>query len=158
MVTIGFNFTKMLVERKPATGSKITVANNISITNVGQQKLAVAGSNNVLAVSFKFELKYNPEIGNILLEGTVLELVDEQHLKDNLASWKDKKMLKKDMVGHIMQVILTRCQIQGIILAKELNLPSPIPLPKIKMDGVKGAATTEAAATGSSAPASKGKK
>lgn len=157
MATIGFNFTKMLVERKQATGTKITVANNISVVNVDQQKLSVAGGSNVLAVSFKFELKYNPEIGNILLEGTVLELVSEEHLKENLASWKEKKILKKDMLGHIMQVILARCQIQGIILAKELNLPSPIPLPKIKMDDSKAAATTSAASA-NSAPSSKGKK
>ncbi len=156
MATIGFNFTKMLVERKPATGTKISVANNISVVNVDQQKLAVAGGSNVLAVGFRFELKYNPEIGHILLEGTVLELVSEEHLKENLASWKEKKMLKRDMLGHIMQVILARCQIQGIILAKELNLPSPIPLPKIKMDDSKAAATT-GSAPASSTP-SKGKK
>jgi len=51
-----------------------------------------------------------------------------------------------------MQVILARCQIQAIILAKELNLPSPIPLPKLSIEDNKSEATTSAQAT--PAPAS----
>jgi len=148
MATIGFNFTRMLVERKTNANGQITVSNNISIVNVEQYHLAMTpGANNALAISFKFELKYNPEIGNILLEGQVLELVSEQEQKDTVASWKEKKVLKKEMLGYIMQTILARCQIQGIILAKELNLPSPIPLPKIKLDENKAESVTEPSVT-----------
>jgi len=158
MATIGFNFTKMLVERKTNAAGQITVANNISITNVEPYHLAMTpGASNALAISFKFELKYHPEIGVIALDGQVLELVSEQEQKECINSWKEKKALKKEMLSYVMQTILARCQIQGIILSKELNLPSPIPLPKIKIDDNKAESVTEPTPTKVSS-SGKGKK
>ncbi len=86
MATIGFNFTKMLVERKPATGTKISVANNISVVNVDQQKLAVAGGSNVLAVGFRFELKYNDAYTCLNYKNDNLNLNKNRHKQQHIKS------------------------------------------------------------------------
>jgi len=37
-------------------------------------------------------------------------------------------------MSEILNIILTRCNIQALILARDINLPSPIPLPKVKVE------------------------
>jgi len=48
--------------------------------------------------------------------------------------WKDQKKVHKDVMTETLNVILDRCNIQALILARDINLPSPIPLPKVKVE------------------------
>lgn len=135
MTVIGFNYTKLNVERRSAKPGKVTVANNISLSKVEEQKLAVgAGSSKTLSISFLYELKYTPEIAYIVIEGTMLLLLDEKVIAENLKQWKEKKSLETKTFEQVMGTIFSRCQVQSIVMARDLNLPSPVPLPKIKMN------------------------
>jgi hypothetical protein len=35
---------------------------------------------------------------------------------------------------NILNSILTKCNIQALILSQDVNLPSPIPLPKVRQE------------------------
>jgi len=45
---------------------------------------------------------------------------------------KDKKLPKEIMAG-LLNTKLTKCNIQALILSQEINLPAPIPLPKVQV-------------------------
>ncbi len=158
MAIIGFNLTKMSCERKQQANGKITVSNNINITQVDEAKLNAASSTSTaLAISFRFELKYNPDVGSILIEGNILELTTEVEAKENVAAWKERKVIKPALFQTIMNAIFSRCQVHGIILAKELALPSPVPLPKIKVEQTAaGTVKSVSVASTSATPAPKG--
>ena len=53
--------------------------------------------------------------------------------KEILASWKKDKKVPKELMAGLLNTILTKCNIQALILSQEINLPAPIPLPKVQI-------------------------
>ena len=72
-------------------------------------------------------------MGNITFEGEILYMADPKKNKEILSSWKKDKKLPKDLMGGLLNNILTRCNIKALIFSQEVNLPPPIPLPKVQM-------------------------
>ncbi|MFT7616148.1 MAG: hypothetical protein ACI8Y7_000977 [Candidatus Woesearchaeota archaeon] len=135
MTTIGFNFTKIEGEHFPGKAGKVKVNNNISIKKVIEDKLTLADTTNgVVKISFEYELAFEPKIGRMVLAGDLLELVPKADAEKIATSFKVDKALPKDMISKVMNAIFSKCQVQSIILAKDLNLPSPVPLRKISVD------------------------
>tara|TARA_Y100000310_G_scaffold344510_1_gene457651 strand:+ start:4091 stop:4495 length:405 start_codon:yes stop_codon:yes gene_type:complete len=122
----------MVIERKNFIKGKINIANNISIKNVSETTLALGkGKQPALKMIFEFVSKYNPNIGSINLTGEVLNLEDDKKSKEILKEWKKNKKLPGEIMTPILNHILNKCNIQSLILSKDINLPPPIPMPKI---------------------------
>ena len=83
--------------------------------------------------TFEFTSKYEPKLGTILLGGDVLFLTDSKKSKEILDGWKKDKKVPKEIMAGILNTVLARCNIQALILSQEVNLPPPIPLPKVKV-------------------------
>lgn len=133
MTVMGVNFTKMHVERKESKKGKINVSNNVSISNVEKMDLKIGDENQQpLRFSFNFTSKYNPDIGNITLEGNVVYLADKKKAEEILKGWKDNNKVEEKTRDVILGNVLNKCSIESLLLSKEMNLPAPVPLPKIK--------------------------
>ena len=131
---VGFGFTKLSAERKEAAKGKIDINNNVTIKNVEESDLALGKDNqNVLRFIFEFTSKYEPAIGNILFEGELLYLEEPKKAKEILSSWKKDKKIPKEIMAGLLNTILTKCNVQALILSQEVNLPPPIPLPKVQI-------------------------
>lgn len=130
----GFNFTKINAEKTEVARGKISVNNNVTLKEVVESDVSF-GKQKQNAVSFKFEFtsQYDPSIGLIKFEGDVLYIDEPKYIKEILASWKNEKKIKKELMAGIINVILTKCNIEAMILSQQINLPSPIPLPKVGM-------------------------
>ncbi len=133
MVIIGFNFTKMNVERKTPISGKISISNNVSIQKVEEHKLSLgSGKESSLKFTFEFLSIYKPEIGKIELLGEVIYMDDEKKVKDIIKSWNKDKKIPKEIMSDILNNVLVKCNIQALILSQYMNLPPPIPLPKVQ--------------------------
>ncbi len=131
---VGFGFTKLSAERKKAAKGKIDINNNVTIKNIEESDLALGKDNqNVLRFIFEFTSKYEPNIGNILFEGELLYLEEPKKSKEILSSWKKDKKIPKELMAGLLNTILTKCNVQALILSQEVNLPPPIPLPKVQI-------------------------
>ena len=135
MTIVGFNFNKIDVEKKDNVGGKINISNNVSIKNVVDTDLSL-GTEKQKAIKFVFEFtsKYEPELGKILLGGEVLFLDEAAKIKKITDDWKKDKRVEKELMTSILNTVLARCNIQALILSQEVNLPSPIPLPRVKSE------------------------
>src|SRR3989344_7386988 len=132
MAIVGFNFTKISAERKIAPKGKIGIKNNVSVQEVEKTDLFLGSmKQNGLKIIFEYRSIYEPKIGEILLEGEILDLEDEKIIDDILKGWKKNKKLPDGLMTLIVNSILGKCNIQALIMSKELNLPPPIPLPKV---------------------------
>ena len=133
MTVISFSFTKINTERiKPIKG-KLNISNNVSIKDVKSFDLKLGKSKEkALRFDFKFEAVYNPKIGNIELLGEIVYLGKEEKIKETEKLWKKDKKIPKDIVEEIMSNILSKCNIEAILMSREIGLPPPIPLPKVK--------------------------
>ncbi len=133
MTIVGFNFTKLEAEKKELVKGKININNNVSIKNVEEKKLSLANDKQkVLSFTFEFTAKYDPDIGSIKFVGDVLFMEESKKTKEILDGWNKDKKLPKDIMPHILNTVLNKCNIQALILSEQVNLPPPIPMPKLK--------------------------
>ncbi len=135
MVIVGFNFTKISIEKTAPVKGKININNNISITSVEKTELELGTSEqSALRFGFEFTSQYNPKVGLIDLRGEILYLEEVKKIKEIVEKWKKEKKVPKEIMAEVLNQTLIKCNIQALILSKDLNLPPPIPLPKVKMD------------------------
>ncbi|MFT4343716.1 MAG: hypothetical protein ACMXYE_03125 [Candidatus Woesearchaeota archaeon] len=135
MAIVNFQYSKIQVERKEQPTGAISVTPNISLKNVKEKKLnMVSKETNALQAEFHFELQYAPNFGSIILEGVITGMFSPEKTAETLKLWDEKKTLPKDILTVIMNTIFSRCQLQAIILAKDINLPSPVRLPKLNIE------------------------
>jgi hypothetical protein len=133
MTIVGFCFTKIDAEKKNGAKGKISINNNVSIREIEETNLSL-GTEKQKAVKFVFEFlsKYEPDFGKILLGGEVLYLDEASKSKKIVDGWKKDKTVDNEIMSSVLNTILTKSNIQALILSQEVNLPSPIPLPKVK--------------------------
>ena len=131
MTVVGFNFTKVNAEKKQPVKGKISINNNIRIKNVEEIDLTMGKDQKGLKFSFEFSAKYDPEVANINLDGEVVYMAKADEAKEILARWKKEKKIAPGVMGKVLNTALAKCNIQALILSNDLNLPAPIPLPKV---------------------------
>ena len=133
---VGFGFLKLSAEKKENAKGKIDINNNVSIKDIMEENFALGKdkSQNILKFIFEFTSKYEPNVGNILFEGELLYMEEPKKAKEILADWKKNKKLPKDLMAGLLNTILTKCNVQALILSQQVNLPPPIPLPKVQIN------------------------
>jgi hypothetical protein len=47
--------------------------------------------------------------------------------------WNSNKKLHRDVVERIMNTVLSRSHVEAIVISRELNLPTPIGMPKVEV-------------------------
>jgi hypothetical protein len=133
MSIVGFNFTKISAERKNAVVGMVNINNSITLVDIADAKIGLSGDRGALRVSFTFTSDYTPELATMTMAGDVLILVDSKTQAGVLESWSKSKQLPREIAEPEMNHILERCNIQALLLSKDLNLPSPVPLPKVQV-------------------------
>ncbi len=59
-------------------------------------------------------------------------MAEDKQVKEILKSWSKDKKISKDIMSNILNNVLVKCNIQALILSQYMNLPPPIPLPKVQ--------------------------
>lgn len=135
MTIMGINFTKMNIEKKKSSKGKVNISNNVSLTGAEKVDLNFGGKDQQsLKITFKFVSKYEPEVGNIDLEGNLIYLAKKEDAEKMLKDFEKNKKFNKETMTGLLNNILNKCNVEAIILSKEMGLPAPIPLPKINKD------------------------
>ena len=130
---VGFNFTKISAERNEGVKGKININNNVSIKNVEEKSLALANEKQKgIKFTFEFSSKYEPKLGDITIWGDVLYMADEKKSKEIMDGWKKDKKVPKDTMTSILNTVLSKCNVQALIISRDINLPPQIPLPKVE--------------------------
>jgi hypothetical protein len=139
MAVVGFNFNKIMVEKKVLKDGKVDINNNVQIKEVETADLSLGkAKQDGVRFVFEFTSKYEPDYASMVLSGDVLFIESEKNVKAILDEWKKKKTVPKETMAEVLNSILNRCNIQAMILARDVNLPSPIPLPKVTVDTMDG--------------------
>ncbi len=138
MAIVGFNFTSVNAQRKNDVKGKVNINNNVAIKSVEEKDLNL-GSNKQKSLKFVFEFisKYNPDIGSVTLVGDVLLIEEAKKIKEIMDQWNKEKKLPKDVTTKVLNTVLGRCNIQALIMSEKINLPPPIPLPKVQVESQK---------------------
>jgi hypothetical protein len=103
-------------------GPKLRVDYNVSTNTVVKQ-------GNDLAVEFGLTASYGP-LGMIKFEGAIIHRGSD--VDDVLAQWTEKRALPAELAAEIHGGIFAGCMPEAMMMAKNLRLPPPIPLPQIR--------------------------
>lgn len=131
MTVVGFNFTKMLAEKRNPIKGRVNINNNISITNVQETTLPLDKSKAALQFDFTYSSKFEPNVGKVELEGSLIFLQEKPMIKKIQDGWKKNKEILPEVMTPIMNQVLAKCNVEALFITRDLNLPSPIPLPKV---------------------------
>lgn len=133
MSVIGFNIAKIDAERKNAPKGKVNVESNVTIKKVEVSNVSLGNANEkVLDFNFEFKTNYSPDIGHIIVSGNLLFLTKSEDAEKISEEWSKTKKLEKDVMKPVFNTVLARGNIQAMIISKDLNLPAPIQLPRMK--------------------------
>ena len=144
MVVVGVGYNKMLVERKEQITGNMRIKNNAQITNVEKFSMQIGGvKQDAIRFSFEFSTNYEPDLARIALEGEVVWMDKKEAIEETMKKWKKDKKIDKSIMEPVLNSALTRSNVQALILSREMNLPPPLPLPKVELkDEATGASTT----------------
>ena len=132
---IGVNFRKLHMEKRNSASGKIDINNNVSIKDIEESDFSLGKQKQKgLTFIFEFTSKYEPDVGDILFTGELLYLGDQKTNEDILKGWKKGKNAPKEIMEDVINTILTRCNIEALLLSRDINLPPPVPLPKVKKE------------------------
>ena len=129
MQVIGFNLTKILVEREEKIDGKLEVKQNIDVNDVSKEKIPFS-EGEAIKVKFNFTVTYDPNFAKLNFEGHLIIIVDKEETKKFLKSWKDKKLPDETKVS-LFNFIMSKCNIKALNLEDELSLPLHVPMPRI---------------------------
>ncbi len=131
MRLIGFNFDKLRVERFKENMPGMKVDTKIEVPSVEEAKSNLLKmKEDLLKVSFKYEVQYSPEVAKIELGGKIIVAVDSKIAKEALKNWKETKNEKlEELRIFVFNLILRKANIKALELEEEFNLIPHLPLP-----------------------------
>lgn len=96
-------------------------------------------------VEYKYRVDYNlkePEgksLGYVDVTGEILYADKKEMIEELLKEWNDKRKIDREILSMFVGAAVNEAQIEAIVQAKKVNLPSPVPLPKLKAKTQKAA-------------------
>ena len=134
MRVIGFHFKKISVEKFKEPTENLSIKTGMELPKIKEiEKGVLKTKEDLLEVSFEYNLKYEPDFAKIEFGGVILVSVDPKTSKNILKNWK-KKEIPKDMRIYLINVILRKSTLKALELEDELNLPLHLPMPSLKRD------------------------
>jgi len=131
MGIVSFIFDKMSAEKTGKITDKVNINHNFNIKNVEKTDINIQGKKAALKLFFDFAINYEPNIGNIQMNGNLIYIDKEEELIKLENQWKKEKKLPVGVTSLVANTILTKANIKALILSQEVNLPPQIHLPKV---------------------------
>lgn len=137
MPIVGFHLEKTLAERTKKLQKGMKATHNITINSIENEDIEFGKSSKKQGLKFTFEynVDYQPKIGQILIEGSVLYLDDEKTVKGILDAWKKDKKVNPEIAAQILNTAIVRCTVKALNMAQEVSLPPHMPIPTITPKG-----------------------
>ncbi len=118
--------------RKSTPKGNINVTNNVKISDLNETSIGTDKTRKAINVGFMYTSEYAPNIGNIEIKGEVLIIEDAKQADKLLDGWKKNKKLDHETAANILNNVMNKCTFEALFLSRELGLPAPIQLPRIK--------------------------
>jgi hypothetical protein len=97
---------------------------------------SITGSNEA-RVEFDYVASYGP-VGVIKFEGGFV--IEDEKAEELAQQWQEKKNMPNEVASQLHTSLMHFCLPEAVMVARDLKLPPPIPLPQVRFDkdGAKG--------------------
>ena len=131
MRIIGFNFTKLFIERKEKYKENLEITNDLSFDDIIKENLPDS-KEEILKFYFTFKTTYKPEVAQIELKGHLITHPTGEEMKNITKQWKNKE-ISNELRIPLLNYLLEKCSFRALELEEKLALPPHIPFPKVKL-------------------------
>lgn len=129
MSVIGMNLNSVQAKKQALMPKQeIKVNSTPMITGVREIELPNL-SKKALSIDFEFSTRYEPSFANISIEGSLLYLSEKN--KEIVEEFAKNKKLPEKTSMDVLNYLFRHCLLKASILAEDLQLPPPMPMPKI---------------------------
>jgi hypothetical protein len=137
MKLIGFNFTKINLEKKSDNFKDLRISTGIDLIDIKEVKSDLFNSpEKIIVVAFEYTINYEKEIALLKFNGNLIISIDIKHAQEVLEKWEDKK-LPEGFRLSLFNLIIRKASLKALQFEEELNLPPHIPLPSFKKQDKK---------------------
>ena len=99
----------------------VQVATNLNVVGMNEKR------EGMLEVPFVFTINYTPAVAQISLKGKSHVIGSKEELEQIRDAYKEKKPPPPIIIQSISNIVF----VESVIVCRTLNIPPPIPLPKI---------------------------
>ncbi len=132
MKLIGFNFTKINLEKISNKTKDVKISTNINLSDIKNINSDIFKSQeSLIGINFEYIINYEKDIAVLNFKGNLLVSLDQTHAQEVLESWKTKQLPERFRLA-IFNFILRKASLKALKFEEELNLPPHIPLPSFK--------------------------
>lgn len=131
---LNINFTSINADREGVPQGNVKVNNNLSITNLEEANLGLEDTKKGIKITFSSTTQFEPDIAEIVLDGEMTLLGNSEEAQKLLDTYEEKGTIHEDYRTKLLNNMMNKCSLESILISRELNLPSPVPLPKMKKD------------------------
>jgi len=139
MTIVGFSFFKFDCERnQSAHVGQIEISHALNVENIEKTEITLSGNkSSVLKVYFKFYIIYSGGLGKISLKGDVIYSDTKDIIEESAKLWDADKKLTTIISEQTHKFVYSKAIVKALELSDALNLPAPIPLPKVQVTAPK---------------------
>jgi len=132
MRVIGFNFTKVDIERLSEPKEGVKIQTSVDVTDIKEVKAnPLKSKDDLLEVNFSYVVKYEPKVAEVTIKGTALVSLSQKDSKDILKGWKSKE-IPEQFKFYILNLVMRKAGLRAAALEDEFGLPLHIPLPTLR--------------------------
>src|SRR5271157_6260806 len=115
MKALGFNFTKISIEKFSNNLEGVTAKANIEISEIMPVKSTdlIKTKDELFGIKFEYTIDYVPDFAKMEFKGDILLEIDSKLAKDLIKDWKDKKM-SEDIRIFIFNIVLRKATIKAL--------------------------------------------
>lgn len=127
---VGFSLQNVEANRNQAKQGNLNVNYRHDIIDVEAAEVA-AIDEQIARITFAFDIAYRQDeedVAAVNFEGTVLWQQDADQL---LEQWEENGQIDEQVSAVVANHIFRKCLTQAVGLADALDLPSPVPMPRI---------------------------
>jgi hypothetical protein len=132
MKIVGFNLTKIFVERKEKIEGKLDIKQSINIDDISKDKINLT-ENEIIKLNFTFSIDYSPDMAKIEFKGGLIIVPEEDELKKIMKEWKNKQV-SEELRIPLFNFIMHKCNIKAISFEDDMSLPLHIKMPRVAVN------------------------
>jgi hypothetical protein len=121
-----FEITAIEAKRFSKIGERVA---NIKVENNSTITQMVKGEGDLSYIDFRFTANYTG-LGYIKIEGQITVFEMAEMVLDN---WRRTNNLPVEDANAVHNAVVSNCMVTALIVAREIKLPAPIPIPRINV-------------------------
>lgn len=132
MPIVGFYLRSVDAKRKGPPKERIDINTKVNIVNIEKGSIGIKNKEAALDISFEFFTVYEPNVGEMRLEGNVLYVGSK--VNEALKLWKKEKKIVPEVDVEVKNFLFRKCMTIEINLAENMSLPPPLMFPTVVMN------------------------